>query len=1009
MIPLRLELEGIYSYKERQIVDFTSLTDAGLFGIFGPVGSGKSTIPESIMLALYGDPERMSLQNNRASLMHLTSEKLHVEFDFGVGLNNERIFKAVFSLKRKKRNFEEFERPDHDFYEKKGNSWEALVNVTAEDILGIRAEDMRRTMIIPQGKFKEFIELGASNRAEMLQKLFGLDAFDLYDQTRAIRIELKDQMNVISGELLGIGEVDQTIAEIKRNAVSDQIRLGEQMKQQSDAISLQLKDAEKEWEHVKEYLLLSKQLAELRERKSNIAEQNEFIYLYDVYIKNLKPLEDRARELKSRFDKLKESIAESKAKRERCNESRNELQPELEKLLQREESIPQKEDRIHQLKRLRERYALKDILDNRNSEKDAWMEKFCQFTEAGEALLKEGESLDLKRKQLKSSIPEQKVLMQFGQSIQSLESIESSSLSLDQRISKLEKEIISLRSSISEVEKKWALNESRDGNVVLKELQDHADHQSKLYDQWKEKRHLQQYGHLLHDGEPCPLCGSVEHPNPFIHESEEYPLFEAYDNAQRLLIDFSNDRSELERFLTSMKEKEQNLIAEKQLLQETAEGKALAIGFIKTFGVTTIQEAKEKLKVFSEVADSLMSLETAASGHRQKEIQWRINQEACRKELDIAEKACVEVQTKWDSIEEELNKNEDDFWKSYLDKSDEEISKDIAVVERFILDTKMKSVEVKKRLDALNSELSGLDLLILESEKNFNELEIERRDCEDTLQKEQVKYQWTSAAQEKVSRFIGDIDSLRKSSNDFAIEWSNVTKRLDELKGISTTSRLTIEVLEELRTREAKAKADFQIFSESLGKLKAELEAIESALKRKLEKEKELDDLQLRDDRFSQLEKLFKGKGFVKFISGFYLEELCRAANKRFMALTRNRLRIELNDDLEFMVRDYLNGGKTRKMSTLSGGQTFQASLCLALALSERVKSIHQSGRSFFFLDEGFGSLDRESLAMVFESLKSLRKENRVVGIISHVEELKQEIEVGLRIELDVERGSLIK
>ncbi len=124
--------------------------------------------------------------------------------------------------------------------------------------------------------------------------------------------------------------------------------------------------------------------------------------------------------------------------------------------------------------------------------------------------------------------------------------------------------------------------------------------------------------------------------------------------------------------------------------------------------------------------------------------------------------------------------------------------------------------------------------------------------------------------------------------------------------------------------------------------------------------------------------------------------------------MTNNSLSLELSKDEEFIVRDYLNNGKTRLLKTLSGGQTFQAALCLALALAENVKSLNKADKSFFFLDEGFGSLDRESLRVVFDTLKTLRKENRIVGIISHVEELQQEIDMYLNVVNDKERGSLI-
>jgi exonuclease SbcC len=139
-----------------------------------------------------------------------------------------------------------------------------------------------------------------------------------------------------------------------------------------------------------------------------------------------------------------------------------------------------------------------------------------------------------------------------------------------------------------------------------------------------------------------------------------------------------------------------------------------------------------------------------------------------------------------------------------------------------------------------------------------------------------------------------------------------------------------------------------------------------------------------------------------------YLQELCHAATERFYKLTRQKLSLEVTDDNNFQVRDFLNGGKVRNVKTLSGGQTFQAALSLSLALADSIQKITESNQNFFFLDEGFGSLDKESLSIVFDTLKSLRKENRIVGVISHVEEMQQEIDNYLKIVMDEEHGSII-
>ena len=114
-------------------------------------------------------------------------------------------------------------------------------------------------------------------------------------------------------------------------------------------------------------------------------------------------------------------------------------------------------------------------------------------------------------------------------------------------------------------------------------------------------------------------------------------------------------------------------------------------------------------------------------------------------------------------------------------------------------------------------------------------------------------------------------------------------------------------------------------------------------------------------------------------------------------------------EDKRMAELDVLNDGQIRSVKTLSGGQIFQASLCLALALTDNIQATTKSKQNFFFLDEGFGSLDSESLNIVFDTLKALRKENRIVGIISHVEAMRQEIDHYLEVTLPENEGSQVK
>ena len=211
MIPIRLEIEGLYSYRERQVIEFETLTAAGLFGIFGAVGSGKSAILEGILIALYGNPERVSNSGERSSMINLQHHQVDLKFIFKSGQNNGSTYLARYSVKRNKKDPEKIETASHGFYEQVGQEWQATSS-KAEELIGMSRENFKQTIIIPQGKFRDFIDQKPTERAQMMQDLFGLDRFDLSPQTGSllkqareekIRIEaLINSMDGISSEIL---------------------------------------------------------------------------------------------------------------------------------------------------------------------------------------------------------------------------------------------------------------------------------------------------------------------------------------------------------------------------------------------------------------------------------------------------------------------------------------------------------------------------------------------------------------------------------------------------------------------------------------------------------------------------------------------------------------------------------------------------------------------------------------------------------------------------------------
>ena len=196
--------------------------------------------------------------------------------------------------------------------------------------------------------------------------------------------------------------------------------------------------------------------------------------------------------------------------------------------------------------------------------------------------------------------------------------------------------------------------------------------------------------------------------------------------------------------------------------------------------------------------------------------------------------------------------------------------------------------------------------------------------------------------------------------------------------------------------------------NEIVTKTTTEIERMNKSFGEKKDLLIELEKLQKRASNLQTMRNLFNSAGFVQYVSSIYLKQLCDNANVRFHRMTRNQLSLQMNDNNDFEIIDYLNEGRSRSVKTLSGGQSFQVSLSLALALAESVQTNAKSEKNFFFIDEGFGTQDADAVNIVFETLMSLQKENRIVGIISHVDELKDRIPVALQITKDEERGSLI-
>ncbi|MGL4367537.1 MAG: exonuclease subunit SbcD [Brevinemataceae bacterium] len=304
--------------------------------------------------------------------------------------------------------------------------------------------------------------------------------------------------------------------------------------------------------------------------------------------------------------------------------------------------------------------------------------------------------------------------------------------------------------------------------------------------------------------------------------------------------------------------------------------------------------------------------------------------------------------------------------KPTLDQSISDCSQINEAIARTSEQIKQQTTEKERRQNELNT-------LYKEKDTEFQRLSVS---LEEYHQIKQYPYKESS----DIDKFFYDLKSLEEQFD----------KLTQECNGIA---------FEDLSAE--REKIDFEITTKTtennrilqhIGALKSEITQLKKEWDKKLNLKKEFDIINIKFSNINLLNNLFKGKRLVQFIGQKYLSLLCQSANKRFLHFTKNQFQFsapENPDQKVITVIDHLSGGEQRNMTTLSGGQSFQAALALALALSEE----SGTGHRFFFVDEGFGSLDEDSLVQVLETLRLLtREEHRIVGVISHIPTIQNEV-----------------
>ncbi|OOG78436.1 SbcC/MukB-like Walker B domain-containing protein [Algoriphagus sp. A40] len=1006
MIPVRLEIEGLYSYREKQTVEFDQLTAAGLFGIFGAVGSGKSSILEGILLALYGSTERLAATGERSSMVNLQSDQLLINFTFRAGKNNAQTYLARYSAKRNKKDREKIDTGEHTFYTWRNGTWEAT-DQNAEQLIGMRKEHFKQTVIIPQGKFREFIDLTPGPRAEMMQQLFGLERFDLSFKTSSLLKIAREEKIRLETQLNGLLDISEDGLNNRKSQFAE-------LKNQNEEADQKLKKSESDFRQMelirKSYLQLLEQklvLTELENRKSEIEVKRQVHREFITAKTYLRPVWDRLNDAKKDLEKNRVSVTNCERFKITFRKEVEDLEEEAKELVKKNEERSAREAKIRDLKKVIEIKELEEKL--RESSKS--LETLQPEIDEKKSSLKtqEKQLAELEEKLETSANPDANLLSELKSAtrdlslwqtkLSDLKRIQTAFLNEEKSISAQLEAILGKIPADEKNLETWAKSQK----ARIHELESEREKVLR-------KQGLNAHAHLLIPGEPCPFCGSTHHPDPIKAEADLREIREKELSIQK-------EKDYLEQILSLIQKQNELGI---HLENQRRNGKEK---------VTEIQNYETQLNALSarlndlEVADltkldAQIQILSESSTYREnllKEIQslrkgWQFGREAMEKAEKLLQQAQLIHQTWLTQIRSKKEEIKDPtFCLPFFSKETEAIRTMISNVTKDIEDAVKLLNGMQKHLQEKRAEQIK-NLSDLENFQNrVRELEVNVAGFGADFEKLKIEYGFTDEeALIRIFHHSIDAEKADLEIRQFDQKLSNTLSRIAELKAEVGVEAFSEDNFQRLRDELQIFKTAALEIQEALILLQEDIKTFTQKLADKIVLLKAFSKTEYRESNLRELDRLFQGKGFVKYVSSIYLRELCNTANLRFMKLTKNSLSLEIDEDNTFWVMDYLNGGKKRLLKTLSGGQTFQASLCLALALAEKVKALNQADQSFFFLDEGFGALDRNSLRVVFETLKALRHENRVVGIISHVEELQQEVGVYVQIELDPDRGSQV-
>ena len=988
MKPIRLELKEFGPYKN-EIIEWDRIINEPIFLITGKTGSGKSTLFDAITYALYnkttGGKDIASLRTKTA----LDKDKTQVNFDFELSGKKYRIERTLAYLKAGNKNLTSGKVALMQYNDEKLEviaTKEQEVKEKIEELIGLDDKQFCQIIILPQGKFKEFLLSKSSEKKETLRSLFNTYFYQkfveqLQEQAKKLDSSHKQKEKELTTrfEQFDIEEELTKFEYLKDENFEEILSI---IQSQEETIKIEKKELlklERSFSKEKEnFIELSKLNDKFTQLKSNKYELEELSKKEDYYSR-LKLEVEKLKELQKSKDKIIEySTLLNKLSQLRKLEKdllidTEKYKLDLENNKKLELELNAKKTDIEELRK--ETIDYKFFYNNLN-------ELNLAKTNI-EIYSKTLEELTLKKETYKELDSSLKVAKESY-----LEDIEEKNI-LESSIGKLKLEVLKKEQDVEKLEEyNNKLSEVNDKSVKLtidkKQLEEleierkKLEQEVELLNKNKEQEILNDFLLKLHEGDDCPLCKQkIEH-LPDIHdlavvdESIEKSLQKVNKDIIQLEILIKKDEEEIGRISTFLKNLEDtiNFKAKEELLQLEDELKAENIKLTDISKV--IKTSEDKIKELNREIGKLSELFKNEDEIKQNHLEAKNKIEQFEKnvkiELDVFADYYEKIQSQVEDFDNTCNA---------LKNNSNEL-----LVRKTRLETEQKNnktnlLEVSKRIESIVDNFTKSKL-----NKYYITLEMAEEDIAELNNLEEFESQINKFEDAK-KIILNSIEKLEEELKE--LEQPDLEEGQQKLKNIESQVNDFIEKVAILNTRlENNKKLYDKIHSEYINLL---------------ESSKEIREIIAFSDVVSG--KTENRKSLETYVQGYYLDLILVAGTKRLLQMTNDRYRFIRRDEkskggglqgLEIEIHDiYLNS--TRIVSSLSGGELFLASLALALGLAEVIQN-ESGGISLetIFIDEGFGSLDTETLDIALTTLIDLQSYGRNIGIISHVSELKERI-----------------